>query len=107
MSTEMIQSNQIPWGYDYCRVRSNQNVSFSSFNGDIEFNLPASESERWISGKNSFLAIKLRILQTDEAGNVGTLQPIINTATTVTNPTLSKSTATLRIILKDGEVKKG
>ena len=76
------------WGYDYVRVRATGNVSYDSFNGDIEFNVNNNESERWISPKNSYLSIKLRIIQTDETGTVGLLSPIVNTG-------VSKAAATL------------
>ena len=67
-----------PWGYDYSRIRSTGSVNYDSFNGDIEFNVNASESERWISPKNSYLSIRLRIVQTDETGAAGLLAPIVN-----------------------------
>ena len=88
-----------PWGYDYTRVRSNTFVSYTGFNGDIEFNINASESERWISTKNSYLSARLRIVMTDEAGNVSTLQPIVNAgvsraaATKVSIPYISPNPA--------------
>ena len=50
-----------PWGYDYMLVRSNTFVSYTGFNGDVDFNINASESERWISSKNSYLSARLRI----------------------------------------------
>ena len=68
-----------PYGYDYMRVRSNGSVSYDNFNGDIEFNVNNNESERWISPKNSYLSIRLRIVQTDETGVAGCLAPIVNT----------------------------
>ena len=74
---------QEPWGYDYMRVRSNTFVSYTGFNGDIEFNVNASESERWISTKNSYLSARLRIVMTNEAGVAGTLQPILNSGTRI------------------------
>ena len=67
------------FGVDYCRVRPNGNVSYDSFNGDIEFNVNNSESERWISPKNSYLSIRLRIVHADETGAAGLLAPIVNT----------------------------
>ena len=77
-----------PWGYDLTRVRSNGSVNYDSFNGDIEFNVNNNESERWISPKNSYLSIRLRIIQTDETGTAGMLAPIVNTG-------VSKAAATL------------
>ena len=78
----------VPWGFDYARVKSNNAVNYDSFTGDIEFTVNASESERWISTKNSYLSIRLRVVQSDEAGTLGTLAPIVNTGN-------SKATATL------------
>ena len=67
--------------YKHVRIKSTGTVNYDSFNGDIEFNVNASESEseRWISPKNSYLSIKLRIIQTDETGTAGLLAPIVNT----------------------------
>ena len=48
----------------------------------------ASESERWISQKNCYSSIRLRVVQTDETGTVGRLSPIVNTG-------ISKAAATL------------
>ena len=73
--------SNLPWGYSLSRVKSNQTVNYDSFNGDIEFNIQNDEAEEWISTKNSFMTVKLRIVQTDEGGNSGLLQPIINTGT--------------------------
>ena len=42
---------QLPWGFDYYRVKSNSNVSYDGFNGEIEYKMNASESERCISQK--------------------------------------------------------
>ena len=81
-------SSSQPWGYGFNRVKSTGTVNYDSFNGDIEFNINASESERWISPKNSYLSIKLRIIQTDETGTAGLLAPIVNTG-------VSKAAATL------------
>ena len=88
-----------PWGYDYMRVRSNTFVSYTGFNGNIEFNINASESERWISTKHSYMSARLRIVVTDELGNRGTLQPFVNTgvsreaATEVSIPYISPNPA--------------
>ena len=68
-----------PFGYDYTRVRSNGDVKYDNFNGDIEFVVNNNESERWISPKNSYLSLRLRIVQTDETGVAGCLAPIVNT----------------------------
>ena len=76
--TSMPSSN-LPWGYEYYRVKSNSSVNYDSFNGDIEYKMNASESEKWISGKNCYISIRLRINQTDETGTVGRLSPIVNT----------------------------
>ena len=76
MSTPSESS--MPWGYDYARVRANSFRAYESFNGDLEFTLNASESERWISTKNSYLSIRLRISQSDENGNITQLNPIVN-----------------------------
>jgi len=72
-------------------VRANGTVTYDSFNGDIEFNVNNNESERWISPKNSYLSIRLRIVQTDEAGTAGCLQPVVN----ADDGTHSKAHATL------------
>ena len=48
----------------------------------------ASESERWISQKNCYSSIRLRVVQTDKTGTVGRLSPIVNTG-------ISKAAATL------------
>ena len=77
-----------PWGYDYVRVKANGNVNYDSFNGEIEFNINNSESERWISPKNSYLSIRLRIVQTDETGQFGLLSPIVNIGTSKGGATL-------------------
>ena len=66
------------WGYDYARVRANSCRAYESFSGNLEFTLNASESERWISTKNSYLSIRLRILQSDESGHITQLNPIVN-----------------------------
>ena len=84
------QNTNVPWGFDYVRCRSNGSVNYDSFNGDIEFHLNSSESERWISTKNSYLAIRLRIIQSDETGTIGTLSPIVNTCTGSTKSTATK-----------------
>ena len=71
-------------------MRSDKSISYSSFAGEIEFVLPASESERWISAKNSFLAVKLSIIQTDENDNAfSTLRPIINIGSRISPTQLS------------------
>ena len=80
-------TDSLPWGYDYVRVRSTGSVNYDCFNGDIEFTINASESERWISPKNSYLSIRMRIVQTDETGAGGLLAPIVNVGN-------SKETAT-------------
>ena len=77
-----------PWGYDYMRVRSNTFLSYTGFNGDIEFNVNASESERWISTKHSYLSARLRIVMTNEAGVAGALQPIVNAGTRLVPTTI-------------------
>ena len=66
----MSQNVVDPWGYDYVRVRSNGNIAYEGFNGEIEFNVNNNESEKWISPKNSFLTIRLRIIQTDETASL-------------------------------------
>ena len=67
-----------PYGYDFSRVRSSGPVNFDNFNGDIEFVVNNNESERWISPKNSYMSIRLRIVQTDSAGTCGCLQPVVS-----------------------------
>ena len=62
--------SNLPWGYSICRVKSNQTVNYDSFNGDIEFNIQNNEAQEWISTKNSFIAVTLRVVQTDETGVV-------------------------------------
>ena len=48
----MTDSGRVdPWGYDFSRIKANGNVNYDSFNGEIEFNVNNSESERWISPK--------------------------------------------------------
>jgi hypothetical protein len=75
--------SNLPWGYSLSRVKSNQTINYDSFNGDIEFNIANDDAEEWISTKNSFMTVKLRIVQTNELGANGLLQPIINTGTRV------------------------
>ena len=76
-----------PWGYSYVRCKSNQTVNYDSFNGDIEFQIPNHESEEYINPLACYVSVKLRIVQTDEAGvgaggqTNGLLAPIINTGT--------------------------
>ena len=77
-----------PWGYDYMRVRSNGDVKYDNFNGDIEFVVNNNESERWINPKNSYLSLRLRIVQTDETGVAGCLAPIVNTGASKVEGTL-------------------
>ena len=67
-----------PYGYDFSRVRSSGPVNYENFNGDIEFVCNNNESERWISPKNSYMSIRLRIVQTVSAGTCGCLQPVVN-----------------------------
>jgi hypothetical protein len=69
-------------------VRPTGNVSYDSFNGDIEFNVNNNESERWISPKNSYLSIRVRIVQSDETGALGTLAPIVNAGANKAGATL-------------------
>ena len=67
-----MSEQKVPWSFDYVRCRSNGSVNYDSFNGDFEFHLNSSESERWISTKNSYLAIRVRIIQSDETGTIST-----------------------------------
>ena len=67
-----------PFGYGYTRIRSNGSVKYDDFNGDIEFVCNNSESDRWISPKNSYISLRLRIVQTTKAGVAGCLSPIVN-----------------------------
>ena len=84
----MYAKQSVPCGFDYVRVKSNNTINYDSFSGDIEFNVHASESEKWISTKNSYLSIRLRIIQTDETATVGNLAPIVNTGLSKENATL-------------------
>ena len=76
------------WGFDYMRVRSNSDVKYDNFNGDIEFVVNNNESERYINPKNSYLSLRLRIVQTDETGVAGNLAPIVNKGATKAAATL-------------------
>ena len=67
-----------PYGYDYVRARPAGSVSYDDFNGDIEFVVNSNESGRWISPKNSYLSIRLRVVQTNSAGTCGLLRPVVN-----------------------------
>ena len=84
MTQPYIMTQPEIWGYDYTRVRSTGSVNYDSF----EFNVNVSESERWISPKNSYLSIRLRIVQTDEAGVAGLLAPIVNIGASKTGATI-------------------
>ena len=83
-----MPSSNVPWGFDYYRVKSNSSGNYDSFNGNIKYKMNASESEKWLSGKNCYNSIRLRINQTDETCVVGRLAPIVNTG-------ISKAAATL------------
>ena len=84
----IMPSSNVPWGFDYYRVKSNSSVNYDSFNGDIEFKMNSSESEKWMSGKNCYTSIRLRVCQTDETGVVGRLAPIVNTGVSKAGATL-------------------
>ena len=70
-----------PYGYDYVRARPTGAIDYDNFNGDVTFVVNANESERWISPKNSYLSIRLRIVQTNSAGVCGLLRPVVNEGT--------------------------
>ena len=69
-----------PFGYEVTKVKSNQTLNYDNFTGDISFSFTP-EAEKWISPKNTFITIQLRITMTDDLGNIGTLKPIINIGT--------------------------
>ena len=73
-----------PYGYEITKVRSSQTFSYGGFNGDLTFTFTP-EAEKWISPKNSFITVQLRITMTDESatGNtyISTLKPIITGGT--------------------------
>jgi len=65
-----------PYGYEYRQVRSSQAVQWSgNFNSTIPF-VYKTETNRWVNPRECYLAVKLRIVQTDAAGNQLTMRPI-------------------------------
>ena len=47
-----LQSSNMPWGFDYYRVKSSSSVNYDSFSGYIEYKMNTLESKKWISEKN-------------------------------------------------------
>ena len=35
LEQSIMPSSNVPWGFDYYRVKSNSSVNYDSFNGDI------------------------------------------------------------------------
>ena len=65
-----------PYGYEYKQVRSSQAVQWSgNFNSTIPF-IFKTDTNRWIKPRECYLSVKLRIVQTDGAGNQLTMRPI-------------------------------
>ena len=65
-----------PYGYEYRQVRSSQAVQWS---GNVNSTIPfvyKTETNRWLNPRECYLAVKLRIVQTDAAGNQLTMRPI-------------------------------
>ena len=69
-----------PKGYGFDEIYSSPQLSGSKLPTEISFTIPQSP-DKWIVGKNSYIAIRLNVTQTDEVGNQGNLRPIINAGT--------------------------
>jgi len=62
-----------PYGYEYKQVRSTQAVQWSgNFNSTIPF-VYKTETNRWDNPRECYMSAKIRIVQTDGAGNQQTI----------------------------------
>ena len=65
-----------PYGYEYKQTRSSQAVQWSgNFNSTIPF-IFKTDTNRWVKPRECYLAVKLRIVQTNAALDQLTLRPI-------------------------------
>ena len=67
-----------PKGYGFDEIYSSLQLSGSKLPTENSFPIPQSP-DKWSVGKNSYIAIKLNITQTNETGVQGNLQSIVNT----------------------------
>ena len=77
-----------PKGYGFDEVYSSPQLSGSKLPTEISFTIPQSP-DKWIVGKNSYIAIRLNITQRNETGVQGNLQPIVHTGTRAVPTALS------------------
>jgi hypothetical protein len=77
-----------PKGLGFDEILSSPQLTGAPLPTEITFTIPQS-ADKWIVGKNSYIAIRLNITQTDEAGVQGPLRPIINAGTRAAPTTIS------------------
>jgi len=77
-----------PKGLGFDEIFSSPQLSGAPLPTEITFTIPQS-ADKWMVGKNSYIAIRLNITQTDENGVQGPLRPIINAGTRVAPAVIS------------------